>query len=70
MARGKRDYSTVNMFVSKIKLFVIYETTFKKLKLVTRKSCAISCWEDADHGLIKWRINGEIIDKNFLSKSC
>ena len=64
------NYTTTDIFVSKRNLLVIYETTFKKLKLVTRKSCAISCWKGADHGLIKWRINGEIIDKIFLSKSC
>ena len=59
VAKGKRDYNTTNMFVSKGKLFIIDEATFKKKKLITGKSCMIRCREVEDRGLIKWNINCE-----------
>ena len=65
VAKGKRDYNTPNMLVSKEKLFIIDEATFKKTKLITGKSCTISCREVQDRGLIKWIINCEMIEVNF-----
>ena len=53
------------MFVSKRNVLVIYETIFKKPKLISRKSCAISFREGKDRELIKWGINGEMIDETF-----
>ena len=35
VAKGKRDYNTTNLCVSKRKLFVIYEATFKKPRVIT-----------------------------------
>ena len=65
MAKRKINYNTTNIFVSKRNVLVIYETTFKKPKLITRKSCAISLRESKDRALIKWDINGEMFDETF-----
>ena len=65
VAKGKRDYNTTYMFVSKGKLFIIDEATFKKKKLITGKSCMIRCQEVEDRGLSKWNINCEMIEEKF-----
>jgi len=65
VAKGKRDYNTTNMFVSKGKLFIIDEATFKKTKLIMGKSCTINYQEVGDCGLIKWSIKCEIVEENF-----
>ena len=54
-----------HVFLSKRNLLAIYETTFKKPKLVARKSCTVSYWKFEDCWLIKWRINGEMVDNFF-----
>ena len=65
VAKGKSDYNTTNMFVSKGKLFIIDEAAFKKTKLITGKRCTISFREVEDSGSIKWNIKCEIVEENF-----
>ena len=65
VAKGKRDYNTTNMLVSKENVFIIDEATFKKTKLITVKSCTISYREVEDCGLIKWIIKCEMIKDIF-----
>ena len=65
VAKGRRDYNTTNMFVSKNKLYIIDEATFKKPKLITIKSYTIRYREVEDRELIKWSTKCEMIDEMF-----
>ena len=65
MTKRKKIYNMKDVLVSKRNLLVIYQTTFKKPKLVTRKNGAVICWKFEDCGLIKWSDDEKIVFETF-----